>query len=431
MDIEITIANADASGRNYLTWTPVAATARVVPDGGAAASPLPVTVSNVSGGSGGQVEFALDRAKPRTPSVELVLPADGHPVDFWVAGAFGRPSSADGDATIQVQPTAGGQPRVTKDVMVRIRKDANSLTAAERDRFTTALAQLNDQGLGPFRSFREMHRQQIALNQAHGAPGFLSWHRAYLLDLERQLQKLNPAVTLPYWRFDRPAPKVFTPDFMGANRPTGSTVVFSTTNLLRQWRSDNGPGITRRPRFDPVGGAASVSDEPTTLLMGGRRPNAVFDTGPGVGGFDEMEGDPHGFAHTSFTGFLFTPATAPQDPVFFLLHCNVDRLWAKWQWFHDRFDGTRRNTFFYGGTVTSTPHTDVGHNLRDTMWPWNGVTGGDRPATAPRTPFGAVPTASAPGSAPTVGDMIDYAGVQQRRPTMNFGYDDVPFGVAP
>ena len=25
------------------------------------------------------------------------------------------------------------------------------------------------------------------------------------------------------------------------------------------------------------------------------------------------------------------PATSPNDPVFYLNHCNVDRLWAKWQ----------------------------------------------------------------------------------------------------
>jgi hypothetical protein len=42
-----------------------------------------------------------------------------------------------------------------------------------------------------------------------------------------------------------------------------------------------------------------------------------------------------------------------------------------------------------------------------------------------------VATATAPGPAPTVGDMIDYLGFLNAQSAMNFAYDDVPFGVAP
>jgi hypothetical protein len=47
--------------------------------------------------------------------------------------------------------------------------------------------------------------------------------------------------------------------------------------------------------------------------------------------FRRMEGAPHGFAHTSFDGPVNNPPTAPKDPLFFLLHVNVDRLWAFWE----------------------------------------------------------------------------------------------------
>ena len=206
---------------------------------------------------------------------------------------------------------------------------------------------------------------------------------------------------------------------------------FSPTNLLRFWQTDGAAGIRRRPRFDPQAAGAFVSDQAATLLLGGTRPDAIFDGGPDPGGFDEMEGDPHGFAHTSFLGWIQSADTAPRDPLFFLLHCNVDRLWARWQWFNDRFDGSQPSTFFFRGTVDSPTATFIGHNLGDTMWPWNDVTGGDRPMTAPRTPFPAVPTAPAPGSAPKVGDMIDYQGLLEEQSYMGFGYDDVPYGTAP
>lgn len=56
--------------------------------------------------------------------------------------------------------------------MVRIRKNAELLTTAERDRFVKAFVQLNDQGAGRFADFRNMHTD-VSSPQAHGAPGFL------------------------------------------------------------------------------------------------------------------------------------------------------------------------------------------------------------------------------------------------------------------
>ena len=431
--MQIDIANKDAAGRNYLTWAPQRATLRH--PGVAGANPITATVRNSDPSKGGQLEFSARAQGPFTSTLTLALPASGAAVEFFVAGALGKPSTADGDAVITVTAAGNAAPALSKPVMVRIRKDANTLTPAERSRFTTALAKLNNAGTGLFKDFREMHRQQIALNQAHGSPGFLSWHRAYLLDLERELQKIDASVALPYWRFDKAAPNVFAPDFLGRTAPGSSTVVFAPNNLLQGWRTDGGPGISRQPGrpnqpLDPTTRGAFVSNQATTLLIGGAKPNAVFDTGPGTGGFDEMEGDPHGSAHTSFTGWIRSPGTAPRDPLFFLLHCNVDRLWALWQWFNNRFKGTDANTYFFRGSASSAGAVLIGHNLLDTMWPWNNVTGGLRPLNAPRTPFPVVPTAPAPGAAPTVGDMIDYQGLVNPASFMGFAYDDVPYGVA-
>jgi tyrosinase len=432
MRVEIAIANANAAGRNYLTWAPVRATLRLVdapPNGG---QPIAVTVRNQNPQAGGQLEFALSRGDRRTAALDLKLPTDSSPVEFFVAGVLGRPSRADGDAVLQVTRAGAAQPLATTPLMVRIRKNANQLSPAERTRFTTALARLNDQGAGLFRNFREMHQEEVALDQAHGASGFLSWHRAYLLDLERELQKLDPSVTLPYWRFDQPAPNIFTRDFLGETGPAGN-LVFSPTNLLRLWRTDAGPGISRTPRFNTLTQTAvGVLSQSQTLAMGG--PNAVFDTGPAFdpsqGGFDEMEGNPHGLAHTSFQGWIRRAENAPRDPLFFLLHCNVDRLWAMWQWLNGRFDGTQPNTYFFRGSAGQPGSALIGHNLRDTMWPWDDDTAPPRPSNAPRTPFPVVPTAPAPGPTPRVGDMIDYAGLRDPRRDMNFGYDNVPYGIA-
>jgi len=438
MRTEINISSKDAAGRTYLTWAPVRATIKLLEP--ASADPVRVVLSNNDSSRGGQLEFGTARDR-LAPTLNLTLPANGAEIAFFVAGDFPKSSSADGDAVIKSALAGAARGALsTTSVMVRVRKDANTLSPAERARFVTALATLNDQGAGLFKNFRAMHRESAALDQAHGAPGFLSWHRAYLLDLERELQKINPSVALPYWRFDRPAPNIFAEDFLGRTNPDGfGNVLFSSSNLLRFWQTDGQAGISRRPNFNVQTGRANVSTDATTLLTGGARPNAIFDSGPGQDpepvtssfGFDEMEGNPHGNAHTSFQGHIRSASTAPRDPLFFLLHCNVDRLWGVWQWFNNRFDGTQAKTYFFRGTAGSRSSTDIGHNLGDTMWPWNNVTGAPRPSNAPRTPFPVVPVAPSPGRAPKVGDMIDYQGLLNANSRQGFCYDDVPYGIAP
>lgn len=335
----------------------------------------------------------------------LTVPTNGSSVPFFVAGKFGSPSTAIGDVTIEAR--TGNTVVGSVPITVRVRKNANTLTADERNRFISALAQLNNQGTGRFQDFRDMHTAP-ALQQAHGFPGFLPWHRAYLLDLERELQAVDPSVTLPYWRFDQPAPKLFTPDFLGQADRIG-TVQFSAANPLRFWKTDGTPGINRSPHFPTNVAPPGLKNEGQTLSIG-----TDFST------FNDIELDPHGLAHTSFGGWIHDPRTAPKDPLFFLLHCNVDRLWAKWQKNNGRFDPSAAASFVPNGNPP-------GHNLNDTMWPWNGVTTPPRPSFAPG---GAMATSScvpAPGPTPRVTDCIDYRGSVVATSALGFDYDDIPF----
>jgi tyrosinase len=164
-----------------------------------------------------------------------------------------------------------------------------------------------------------------------------------------------------------------------------------------------------------------VSDEATTLALGG--------TTHQYAQFRNLEGDPHGSAHVSFTGAIQSIGTAATDPVFFMLHANVDRLWAKWQWLNHRFDVTKTSTFTPLGSAASPGAALIGHNFQDTMWPWNQVTGPPRPLTAPGGRFPPSLLTSAPGLTPRVGDLIDYQGVRTPGTRLGFDYDDVPFEV--
>ncbi len=201
------------------------------------------------------------------------------------------------------------------------------------------------------------------------------------------------ASSLPYWRFDQPAPNLFTLDFFGVSDALG-TVQFSNTNPLQFWKTDGVQGINRRPlnSWNPnTQPGPGVRTEAQTLALGAQFP-----------AFRTMEGNPHGTAHTRWGGSISSIRTAAKDPLFFLLHCNVDRLWAKWQRQNGRFNPAQAASY------DSNPGNRIGHNLPDTMWPWNGITGGQRPPTAPGGTLAASPCVSAPG--PTTAS-AEYSGL--------------------
>jgi tyrosinase len=407
MHVEIDIPGTDPQGRVFVTWTPVQATARLV-DGVGSTTTISVVFGNA--GAVGLLNFAATRTSTFGSTVTRNLPLSGAPVPFWIAGRFGRPSSSYGDAAIKAVQKTVGTLLATKPLMVRVRKNAQTLGAAERDRFLTALGTLNGSGQGRFSDFRDMHVQASSA-EAHGNVGFLPWHRAYVLDLERELQRIDPAVTLPYWRFDQPAPALFTTAFMGASGPN-DVVQFTPGHPLEQWTTDGQVGITRGLRFAANGIPSSMISEAATLALGGA--NNTYAN------FRSMEGTPHGRAHTGFRGSISSVPTAARDPLFFMLHANTDRLWAKWQWLHSRTDPADPSAY------TAPSPNRIGHALNDTMWPWNGVTTSPRPPTAPGGAFEGSPVTSLPGSSPTVRSMIDAQAVAASAP-LGFAYDDVPF----
>ena len=403
MRAELQINNSPQQGARFIAWAPSPCRIRITDPSGAPSPTVTLTVRAQAAPGGGAVVFRAGTSGAFANTLSLTVPIGGASVPFFVAGKFLSPSTNAGDVTVEARmgtTLVGSVP-----LMVRVRKNANKLTTGERDRFVSALAQVNNQGSGRYQDFCDMHATQLSLDQGHGFPGFLPWHRGYLLDLERELQTFDPSVTIPYWRFDQPAPNIFTQGFLGVADSIG-TVQFSASNPLRFWKTTGVPGINRRPLFPTSSAPNFLRTEAQTLGLGNRY--ALFRT---------LEDNPHGFAHTSFGGLIRDPTTAPRDPLFFLLHCNVDRLWAKWQKQFNRFDPAVAASFEGG----SHP---PGHKLGDTMWPWNGVTGGTRPPTAPGGELASSPCVNAPGASPRVQDCLDFQGRINAAAVMGFGYDD-------
>ncbi len=413
MIVGIEINNSPSSRARYVTWAPSPCRIRVTNTAGLVGLTALVKLSRATLAGGGSITFSTSAAGPFTPALNLNVPRSGASVAFFVRGVFGSPSSADGGVRIdaRAKPNPAGAEVAVGNVtlMVRIRKNANALTNGERDRLVSAFASLNNQGLGRFTDFRDMHVDPSS-PEAHGRPGFLPWHRAYILDLERELQAIDRSVALPYWRFDQPSPGIFTKAFLGESASSGN-VQFNPGHPLEFWKTDGVTGIVRTPLFN------------TSLATGVRTEAATLALGTVYSAFRTMEGNPHGSAHTSFDvdSYISAIPTAARDPLFFLLHCNVDRLWARWQLNNARFDIATAASF-----QSSTPPNRIGHNLPDTMWPWNGVITAPRPPFAPGGALAASPCATAPGPSPRVQDCFDYQGSLNPANRMGFSYDDIP-----
>jgi tyrosinase len=216
-------------------------------------------------------------------------------------------------------------------------------------------------------------------NAAHRGPSFGPWHRYYLRDLERDLQAITPGLTLPYWDWGtdaaladpRTAP-LWTAAYIGGdgigasdyvpNGPFSSWVglVMPTGSMTLSPRST--PGIVRRLARDPGGGSPTLptnADVNTTL---GVTPydNAPWSEISAPSFRNRLEGWPsgptmHNRVHTWVGGDMMA-GTSPNDPVFFLHHANVDRLWAQWQ-----------------ASPVAAPYTPAaggppGHNVGDAMF---------------------------------------------------------------
>jgi Common central domain of tyrosinase len=478
LKVEIEINNTPTPADDYLPWAPTPARIRLAAPN---ANAVTVVLTNdpeqpIPDGRDqpldGNVAFAETLARGETATLQtlkLTLPADGSWVSFFVAGSFPRASTADKDAVIEAHLGDATGPIVgSQAMMVRVRKNVDRLTPGERTAFLKALHDLQVE-MKAFEGFPQMHDlaskgkvpyQQIKLpdgtlnpkywpDQAHQGSAFLPWHRAFLLLFERRLQSINPAVTIPYWRLNVPT-KAFDVMFLGTNRRAVDTfqteVIFSPANWLYGWSISykNLKTVIRAPKDTSLlrraSGATLIGD---VELFG---PTPPYPDADKFGKFtSELEFDPHNRGHALLGAWHANCLISPSDPSFWPFHTEHDRLWAKWQWFHGRFDaeGSSTDSYNFPGVFApnDTTTTTLGHNLKDTMWPWDGTKGrlmddatsrANRPDENPFAAFPAAPVAGlwpAAEAKPQPADMIDYLALSPGRLPHGVAYDDVPYGV--
>ena len=188
---------------------------------------------------------------------------------------------------------------------------------------------------------------------------FPPWHRGYLLALEAQIRADIIALggpstwALPYWNYFGPASQFeIPPAFAQAKLPDGSN---NPLNVKARYGPDGDgkayvptlAGIAAHPgdpnfAFGPVTQDVMTNTVYTgknshTKLPGFGGPQTGFSHGGGTSG--NLEDNPHNMVHSyvggsspdgSTPGLMSVPALAALDPIFYLHHANIDRMWAVW-----------------------------------------------------------------------------------------------------
>ncbi|MDN5836413.1 MAG: tyrosinase family protein, partial [Nitrosospira sp.] len=253
-----------------------------------------------------------------------------------------------------------------------IRKNQSSLTAPEKAAFVAAVKTLKANG--SYDTFVAQHRAAFMASPndpAHRGPAFLPWHREYLRRFELALQQINPSVSIPYWDWtvDRTAgASLWASDFMGGDgtgasrRVTTGPFAFSTGEWALTVRDpgDTTTFLTRAfgamgalPTQQGVSGALNVVPYDSAPWNSNSSTNTSFR--------NRLEVVIHNPGHMWVGGSMMA-MSSPNDPVFWLHHCNIDRLWAEWQ---------RENPTAIYLPPSDTPNVVAGHGRDDPMPPWD------------------------------------------------------------
>jgi Common central domain of tyrosinase/von Willebrand factor type A domain len=247
-----------------------------------------------------------------------------------------------------------------------IRRNIATVSDEERNRFRDAIITLNSRFFpGNREDFPAGHVsywfKQDEIHQAthvHGSPAFMPWHREICNRLEALLREVDPDLSLHYWDWNTDPAPLFNASFMGnangdAGEPWLSAGFYNPGIVGDNYRDDSTHGLNLAPPSYPL--HANPADPPKNLTRNKRAgappvgqnvgsnfwpmDNAIINAATFEAFNDLIQGCEngssnncaHGMAHGYIGGTIGNPHTSFRDPFVFLLHSNVDRLWAMWQ----------------------------------------------------------------------------------------------------
>ena len=208
----------------------------------------------------------------------------------------------------------------------RVRKEWRSMTQAERCRYISVVvtASTQPQWKPCYDSLVNLHTTFFDLG-IHTITYFLPWHRWYLLQLENLLRRIDCTITVPYWDWSLESQGwqnsiVWNAQCgFGGNGDQSTNSLRVTTGPFRwqAWTQPNGSPLSRS--FN------DVLPDCAAVAMAQRMTVNQFRTWHAI-----IQGNFHNTVHCNIGGTMCSSASA-NDPIFFLHHGFVDRMWSDWQ----------------------------------------------------------------------------------------------------
>jgi hypothetical protein len=229
-----------------------------------------------------------------------------------------------------------------------VRRNIAAVDPAERAMLRDALVELNKRvypgaRTDPVPGGVTYWFKQDEIHQAthvHGKPQFVPWHRVIVNRLEEHLREINQQLSLHYWDWTQDPRAI-----VGANLGGGST---GTLNLFTSGFMGYGGAVSAAigepwlgagyyvPGAIPQRDASHNPADPPLFVMrnvAGSPATQADDDGIVAAGDYRTMWNRLKVVHDTMHGFVNMGSShiSFRDPFVFLLHSNVDRLFALWQ----------------------------------------------------------------------------------------------------
>ena len=241
------------------------------------------------------------------------------------------PVPAAGQATVPAPPIGGDCTGALP------RQEVRELTPDQWQHLITAIrtlqARATPETASAYDRLSEIHNRFANAGSIHQTAAFLPWHRLFLRAYEYELQQIDPTVTVPYWDWTRDSQRLANAPFW--NRSLLGTNGFGVNGAIRDgafadWIPFRGPvagvkgrdyGLTRQWGND-IGLETAAAAPAVARVLSRAKSYDALRTGIEIGG--------HGDVHIAIGGDM-ADFFSPNDPVFYLHHAFIDKLWADWQ----------------------------------------------------------------------------------------------------
>lgn len=279
---------------------------------------------------------------------------------------------------------------------MKCRKNFKRLTADEKKRFVDAFVKLADSTLhdsvlmpgmmSRYGDYPMTHMNAMMGGNAwaHGNSSFLPWHRELLYQFEKDLQAIDSSVMLPYWDWTREQSSAdsgfpFQHNFIGVDgtdaesdrvkRESGAPSPYPYPFDPEVWPiemkdSSAWPDFLTRA-FGERGDAPNLPENDTAVTG----TSTTFRSAIGTADYLLLRSRSeslHNLVHR-WVGGSMLGMTSPNDPVFFLHHAQIDRMWSLWQGKNP--GGVNYYVADAGGTALNSPMI---FNESGETAPWSG-----------------------------------------------------------